>query len=145
MCLRVPSHQDLRRHAHSKSLEEIAQKEMQVVLHLPTTPTVQGGWTTCARVRRLSMPIACLSSAMAFASHGTGQSAFVRRALFSLSSVLRTQNTREELDNITSGGGGGGAAVDPTLTLLAEQKKRTVVIALLDGCAISTFVWCCVA
>ena len=42
---------------------------MQFVLHLPTTPTVQGGWTTCARVRRLSMPIACLSSAMAFASH----------------------------------------------------------------------------
>ena len=35
---------------------------MQVVLRLPTTPTVQGGWTTCARVRRLSMPTACLSA-----------------------------------------------------------------------------------
>ena len=52
---------------------------MQVVLRLPTTPTVQGGWTTCARVRRLSMPIACLSSAMASASHGTGHGVAVGR------------------------------------------------------------------
>ena len=59
--------------------EEFAQKEMQVVLRLPTTPTVQGGWTTCARVRRLSMPIACLSSAMASASHGTGHGVAVGR------------------------------------------------------------------
>ena len=58
---------------------EIAQKEMQVVLRLPTTPTVQGGWTTCARVRRLLMPIACLSSAMTSASHGTGHGVAVAR------------------------------------------------------------------
>ena len=56
-----------------------AKRNMQVVLRLPTTPTVQGGWTTCARVRRLSMPIACLSSAMAFASHGTGHGVAVGR------------------------------------------------------------------
>jgi hypothetical protein len=49
-----------------------ATKAHGVDLRLPTTPTAQGGWTTCARVRRLSMPTACLSSAMAFASHGTG-------------------------------------------------------------------------
>jgi hypothetical protein len=56
-----------------------AKRNMQVVLRLPTTPTVQGGWTTCARVRRLSMPIACLSSAMASASHGTGHGVAVGR------------------------------------------------------------------
>ena len=48
-------------------------------LRLPTTPTVQGGWTTCARVRRLPMQIACLSSAMASGSHGTGHGVAVGR------------------------------------------------------------------
>ena len=59
--------------------EEIVTNRQQDCLRLPTTPTVQGGWTTCARVRRLSMPIACLSSAMASGSHGTGHGVAVGR------------------------------------------------------------------
>ena len=59
--------------------EEIVTNRQQDCLRLPTTPTVQGGWTTCARVRRLPMPIACLSSAMASGSHGTGHGVAVGR------------------------------------------------------------------
>ena len=79
MCLRAPSHQDLHRHAHSKRRSRKKKCKLFCASRRHRRATVQGGWTTCARVRRLSMPIACLSSAMASGSHGTGHGVAVGR------------------------------------------------------------------